>query len=430
MCACVHACLFVKMPRQKQSVVYHHDDDDDDDGVIDVDIHELISSKDISIENFLHDVIDSLPDPFSTTTTTNTTNMPTLELAKMWKEEAKKKIAHHSVILLHRVQPVIKLMLEHKLAHAMDQSFGTLQTFEPSLVDMVSKYQSCFNIWIDASDCVSFKATNERLLGKIQTKDMYILTFFAFLTCKRTKNDNVLQLGLVGCSTAGKSTLFEACLMEGCHVTTNENGVGRFEVGNKPILMFHDIDIRNLASSKDTEKIKTMARTEPTVTKVHSTVLTLHPMFLFYSSNERLMDHKFKSPDDGRPYLSQFYFSQVNQVGKKRISEDSLKAVQNRFIEAFVRTPPPLQQHDLPPSGGFQRIHAIFGLFNRVIALLQQYRPSDFYSPVLVQYVLHGLCLFSSRYEKGLNISVVNVLQELIYKHIKSELQKSILLLL
>jgi hypothetical protein len=302
---------------------------------------------------------------------------------------------------------------------------------EPCVQTMAQQYQKCFNTWVDASAHVSFKATNTQLLGSIAVKDMYILTFFAFLTCKRAKNDNILQLGLVGCSTSGKSTLFEACLMEGSHVTTNESGVGRFQVGNKPVLMFHDIAIRTLAVSKDTEKIKTIARTEPTVTKIYSTVYTLPPLFLFYSSNERLMTHKFTSdivPMERSSYYSRLFPSQVNEVGKKRASDESLQAIQNRFIEAFVRAPPPLAKADLPQSGGFQRLHAVLGLFPRIIGIMQHYKPQDFYSPILVQYVLNGLCRNNAQHTRIMQSDMTTCLQQLIQTYSNEQLAPTLLL--
>jgi hypothetical protein len=378
---------------------------------------DLISARELVTESFLKEILDSLPEP---------PNSSAVELARAWKDEAKKRIGDMSITLSHRVQPIVQLMLEQKLAKAMDKSFSTIQTVEPSIVEMVNKYKKCFNTWIDDGQNVSFKATNLGLLGSVSAKDMYILTFFTFLTCKRTKNDNILQLGLVGCSTAGKSTLFEACLMEGSHVTTNECGVGRFQVGNKPVLMFHDISIRTLAMSKDTEKIKTIARTEPTVTKIHSTVYTLQPLFLFYSSNERLMTHKFPSTVE-KPHFNRIYASQVQEPGKKRISEDSLAAIQNRFIEAFVRAPPPLKKQDLPQSGGFQRLHAILGLFRRVVAILRQHQPGDFYSPILPQYVLHGLCANNQKHVQIMECDGTLVLQALIAKYIEPGMQPTLL---
>lgn len=381
------------------------------------DLKTFITSREIVTESFLRDVIDSLPEP---------PNSSAVELARVWKEEAKKRIADMSVTLSHKVQPIMQILLDQKLANSMDKSFSTIQTIEPSVLDMASKYTRCFDAWVDAEQCVSFKATNTRLLGNIQVKDMFILTFFVFLTCKRTKNDNILQLGLVGQSTAGKSTFFEACLMEGSHVTTNESGVGRFQVGNKPVLMFHDISIRTLAVGKDSEKIKTIARTEPTVTKIHGNVITLPPLFLFYSSNERLMSHKFEEPN-AKLSFNRLYASQVNETGKKRISDETILALQNRFIEAFVRSPPFIDKNDLPHSGGFQRIHGILGLFRRITRIMKHYKTEDFYSPVLIQYVMHGLCANCSKHTEITNCDGSNVLRQLVDKHVHPQLQQSLI---
>ena len=148
--------------------------------------------------------------------------------------------------------------------------------------------------------------------------------------------------------------------------------------------------------SKDTEKIKTIARTEPTVTKIHSSTYTLEPLFVFYSSNERLMTHKFRESLPNQPFQWRLYHGQVNEQAnfgrKKTATEDNLSAIQNRFIEAFVHKAPKLDVKDLPQSGGFQRIHGILGMYPRILAIMEKYEPNDFFSPVLRQYILHGLC--------------------------------------
>lgn len=343
-------------------------------------VKQMVSVREQLTETYLREIIDSLPVP---------PNASGAELGQLWKREAQKRIGNASVTLSHRVDPLLKLLLEQKVAQTMSSTFVTIDAVHENLADLVQRYKNVFTTWIDAEEHVTFKATNTRLLGKISAKDMFVLTFFAFCTCKRIKNDNLLMLGLVGCSTTGKSTIFESCLMQGSHISTNEQGCGRFQVGDKPILLFHDVDIRTLAVSKDTEKIKTIARTEPTVSKVHSNIITLPPLFLFYSSNERLMSHRFKS--SVQTMQPKVYPSQVNVVGKKRCSDENLAAIQNRFIEAFVRSPPPLDVNDLPRSGGFQRIHGVLGMFERVIEILQRYEPTDVFSPVLTKYVLSGL---------------------------------------
>lgn len=373
-------------------------------------IKQMVSAREVLTETYLREIIDSLQVP---------ANACGAELGQLWKTEAQKRIGNASVTLSHRVDPILKLLLEQKVARTMSSSVVTLDAVIENLPDLVQRYKRCFNAWIDADQHVTFKATNTRLLGNVSAKDMFVLTFFAFCTCARTRNDNILQLGLVGCSTSGKSTLFESCLMQLSHISTNEAGVGRYQVGNRPILLFHDVDIRTLAMSRDTEKIKTIARTEPTSSKVHSGTITLPPLFLFYSSNERLMNHRFSGQRG--PMQPKVYPSQVNAVGKKRCQDDNLVAIQNRFIEAFVRSPPPLDLDDLPRSGGFQRIHGVLGMYDRVIQIMQHYQPTDVFSPVLTKYVLHGLVKNVQEYREVFQQDVGPTLEELTSKFLPQE---------
>jgi hypothetical protein len=387
----------------------------------------LVSAKDIRIENYLEEIFETLTVPADTESKSIT------ELARLWKEEVRAKLTEKSVTLSHKTVPLVQLLLEHKLGCVIDKTFVRVATAFQEPREMIDKYQYCFETWVDDTARVHFKAQNKRLLGNLTAQEVFILTFFAQSTNQRVENDNVLQLGIVGKSSSGKSTLFEKILMEGAHVTTNEKGVGRFQTGKKPLLMFQDIDIRTLTHSSDSEKIKTLARTEPTVTKIHGNTLTLPPLFIFYSSNERLMNHEFPASaaatqvkiksepedpfDDEEDHLFltpppppqqprkatnlcwRYYASQVHAPGRKRISDDCLLAVQNRFIEAFVRDTPPLNTKMVPKSGGFQRLHGVLGMYPRIFSILEKHAsPDEFYSPVLCQYVLSGLASNASAY--------------------------------
>ena len=355
---------------------------------------DLVSRKDLRVEDFLTEVFDSLSAPLNT---------PAVELARIWKEQVQEKIARESVVLSHRTSPLVQIMLEQKVRQLLETKFVRVETKVEDLRTMAEKYTACFNQWIDCNTHVNFTAVNKKLLGNLSAKDAWILTFFACCTSQRSKGDNLLQLGLVGCSTSGKSTLFESILMEGSHVTTNEPGVGRYNVGSNPVLMFHDIDIYSLVGGKDVEKIKTICRTEPTVAKVHSSTITLPPLYVFYSSNERLLDHDFDAvPDSAGAKKPAFrwrqYPSQAVKLGRKRISPEHLLAVQMRFIEAFVRSRPPLDKKFLPRSGNFERTHGLLGLCKRVLGILDKYEQRDFHSPYMYLYALKGLCRFADLY--------------------------------
>jgi len=344
----------------------------------------LLTSRELRVEHHLEDIFKNLSAP---------QNRSASEMARVWRDEVKQKLAAMSVTVTHKTAPLVQILLDQKVAYEMSRNFVSVRTRELDIATMVSNYRDCFETWIDDSDSVNFKATNTDLLGRLSAKDMYTLTFFSMCTNHRVHNDNILQLGLVGRSSCGKSTLFESVLMEGSHITTQEPGVGRFSTGNKPVLMFHDVSVQALAQSRDTDKIKTIARTEPTAVKVHGTTEDLNPLFIFYSSNERLMGHDFPpSPCSQSWTVSGIrYNHQVVMNGKRALSEDCLLAIQNRFIECFVRKAPPLHRDRLPRSGGFRRLHGVLGMFRRVLSILAAHDADDFVSPVLCQYVLKGL---------------------------------------
>jgi len=162
-------------------------------------------------------------------------------------------------------------------------------------------YGIMFARFID-NPSVSFATGNPRLLGKIAPVDMWFLTFFVFVTCRRVRGDNLLQLGCVGMSTCGKSTIIEEPIRRTSHQLLSSTsssggdaGVGRFEVGKKNAIMLHDIAIGKIFGS-DFEKLKAICRAETTVAKIHGHVAVLPPLHLFYSSNQRLMTHKVKTP--------------------------------------------------------------------------------------------------------------------------------------
>jgi hypothetical protein len=75
-------------------------------------------------------------------------------------------------------------------------------------------YRRMFSRFLDDDRCISFAAINKSLLGKIDMRDLFFLTFYACVTSRRHRGDCLLQLGLVGKSSTGKSTLFESALLQ------------------------------------------------------------------------------------------------------------------------------------------------------------------------------------------------------------------------
>ena len=140
----------------------------------------------------------------------------------------------------------------------------------------------------------------------------------------------------------------------------------------------------------DVERVKSLARSETTVVKIHSSTSTVSPMFVFYTSNERLFRHRIpaKFSESKLPLTLE---SQVETTGRKRISTDNLDAIRNRFIEMLIHKTPKQDPLDLERCNTFERHHFILGTFDRALATLEKYNVKDFHSPYLPAYVLSGL---------------------------------------
>ena len=67
-----------------------------------------------------------------------------------------------------------------------------------------------------------------------------------------------------------------------CRRRLSFNFFSRFDVGSKNAILLHDIEIGKLFGA-DFEKIKSIARAETTVAKIHSSTVTLPPLHLVYT---------------------------------------------------------------------------------------------------------------------------------------------------
>lgn len=153
--------------------------------------------------------------------------------------------------------------------------------------------------------------------------------------------------------------------------------------------MFHDVNIATLVGA-DVERIKSLARSETTVVKIHSSTTTVSPLFVFYTSNERLFKHVIPAAYSEKGYQVTCP-SQVESPGKKRISDENLEAIKARFLELYVFKTPQQSKEDLESSGTFSRNHFIHGTFDRALQLLEKYPVKAFHSRHLPAYVLSGL---------------------------------------
>ncbi len=154
---------------------------------------------------------------------------------------------------------------------------------------MSSIYGIMFDKFIDNDRFISFTTSSPRMLGNIAPVDMWFLTFFVFVTCRRVRGDKLLQLGCVGISLCGKLTILEAVIRQTAHKLLSstsqsggDEGGGRFEVGKKNMIFLHNIAIGKFFRV-DFDKLKAISRAEPTAVKIHGHVTNLPPFHLFYT---------------------------------------------------------------------------------------------------------------------------------------------------
>lgn len=170
---------------------------------------------------------------------------------------------------------------------------------------------------------------------------------------------------------------------------TSDSGCGRYQTQHRNIILLHDTTVSTLFGP-DMEKIKSLCRGENTVVKVHSSTSTVPAVFVLVTSNERLQNHHCPTSKTSTQWLH-ILPSHVEKVGRKRIHEEHIKAVQNRFIEMHIRKKCHQDEIDLRRSDSFEKKHMVLGLYDRILTIMEMYTPDDFCSAYLYRYVIGGL---------------------------------------
>lgn len=372
-------------------------------------INNLLSRKDVSTEVFLHKIISILKLPLNATPD---------EIQAAWSNQLSDKISDISAILWHRLNPYVQILIQRKMQNAIHGQMVQIESVSEPLNVMVEKYKKCFNTWID-SDKISLNTYNTEALKHLSMKDYFILQFFILGTCARKRGDNCLMIGITGKSSVGKSTLFEAPLSEISHIYVNDRGTGRFRLESKTVLFFHDVDVKTFIYSRDRDIIKTICRSEPTVVKVHSSVISVPPVHIFYTSNTNLFNHIV----NGKNVFTSTVMSDIIVDYKNK---EHVNSMRHRFLECFCHSKPPLDPNWFPECGTFQRQHMILGLFERVVAIMESYSgPESFYKSVQPHYILGALAKNSSFFQEVFNTDLKEKILKLIDKFILKPEQKN-----
>jgi len=351
-------------------------------------------------------------------------------------DKANKELASISIILAQKFAPHMKQLITIQEEEKTSNLYCEINAAPQNPLNNASNYRKCFDAYVNSSNCVSFTASNVDLLGRLDIKDVFILTFFAMLTNRRKPYDNLLQLICSGLTSSGKTTLFESPLQAvSKKLATGEEGIGRFVHNNKSVLLLHDCDISILYSGKDKNKFKAIARTEPVEAKVHLTTVIIPPLFVFVTSNDHLMNHCFE-PSLGK-FKRNVYLSKPDEIKAKILTEQEagaktgkkkkikldynvheLKAVRSRYIEMFVRVRPTLPKECLLKNGAFTRENAIQGLYSLIVSIIKKYERIDYNSAYLFLYAIAGLCtniiLMKTEYHNAIVIFIFDTINRLL----------------
>lgn len=144
------------------------------------------------------------------------------------------KLNDFSASLQVRLGPIAKSLMLFCQNRDMNELFAEVQLPELSVKEKSIIYSRMLSKLLEDPASVSYTTSNPKLLGNVAARDVWFLTFFSFVTCKRSKGDNLLQLGCSGVSSTGKSKLIESVLLTTAHqllsstsMSGGDAGVGR-----------------------------------------------------------------------------------------------------------------------------------------------------------------------------------------------------------
>ncbi len=345
----------------------------------------LLSKKEKNEEKFLDELMTSFEkNDFEAAASADLNQQEKLQQAQL-------KLADTSIILAHRFSPLLKQYVANKEQKLLNEKFAVIKSKKTSTEEMAENYRVCFNTWINAKEDVHLKVSKPAdQLGKISIDHAFTLIFFSFLTNRRQPGDNMLQLVISGLNSCGKTMIFENPLLEVAHMVTTEKGVSRFNFDAKSTMLMHDVNLTNLVKSADCDRLKAIARGEPVPTKTRGSVQTVPSVFSIITSNQHLFTHTFPIIGKSRKSFENVFKSDIGPT--TNIHPSDIAAVQARYLEAFVRSRPEIEERFIPKSENFQRKHAIMGLFAQVVDILCLYEKKDYKSEYYYLYPIGGLC--------------------------------------
>lgn len=350
----------------------------------------ILSDKDRDVDNFLLHMAEKLCREFECDENGRVSTVAE-EKTQMLLDLTDERLSGISLTLEHKFGAMLKKYITLCQERKASRALSRVKVPPQDLKRTAENYRQCFSSYVE-SPFVTYAATCEKELGRLSTKDAFVLHLWCMLNCYRAKGDQMFAVSVCGVSSVGKSSLFEAPAFENGHSYVAEAGVGRFAVKKRSTLIYSDIALDVLYKSKDAAKFRTIARSEPTTCKVFADTCTLPPLWILITSNQRIHSHVI--PQDPKNFFPPKVLPSelVVSKSKKNALQESLAAVRNRVIECYCRKRPEIDPSCLPTSGSFSRIHFLLGAYSYVIGVLQKYDQDSFYSPMLLKYVFTSLC--------------------------------------
>jgi hypothetical protein len=153
--------------------------------------NRLLNSKEVASEELVEQVVTYI-----------SCTLSPLLTADERREELQKKclafIQDLSPQLSIKVGPIIKSHIARQFGAGIEDMLAEVHLPELSLREKTQMYTRMLNNFFGDASCISFACSSRPLMGKLLPVDLWFLTFFAFVTARRCRGDNLLMLGCTG----------------------------------------------------------------------------------------------------------------------------------------------------------------------------------------------------------------------------------------
>ena len=128
--------------------------------------------------------------------------LPPLLTVDERKEELQKKciyfLSELSPQISIKLAPIIKSTISRQFGADIKDMLAEVLLPEMSVRDKSNLYSKMLERFLEDTTSISFAVTNRKMMGNLLPADLWFLTFFAMVTTRRCRGDNLLMLGLVG----------------------------------------------------------------------------------------------------------------------------------------------------------------------------------------------------------------------------------------